>query len=32
MALGFTSEIVHSDRRDGVEHGAVHKPVRTSIA
>ena len=32
MALGFTSEIVHSDRRDGVGHGAVHKPVHTSVA
>ncbi|MEM7079954.1 MAG: cystathionine gamma-synthase family protein [Pseudomonadota bacterium] len=29
---GFTTQIVHSDRRDGVEHGAVHKPIHTSVA
>lgn len=27
---GFTTTILHSDRRDGVEHGAVHKPIHTS--
>ncbi|NDY81691.1 cystathionine gamma-synthase family protein [Orrella sp. NBD-18] len=27
---GFTTNILHSDRRDGVEHGAVHKPIHTS--
>ena len=29
---GFTSKIVHSDRLDGVEHGAMHKPVHDSVA
>ena len=28
---GFTTHIVHSDRRFGVEHGGVHKPVHTSV-
>ncbi|HTK02291.1 MAG TPA: cystathionine gamma-synthase family protein [Bordetella sp.] len=27
---GFTTTIVHSDRRDGAEHGAVHKPIHVS--
>ena len=27
---GFTTTILHSDRREGVEHGAVHKPIHTS--
>ena len=29
---GFTSKIVHHDRAAGIEHGAVHKPVHTSVA
>ena len=29
---GFTSKIVHSDRLDGVEHGAMHKPIHDSVA
>ena len=29
---GFTSKIVHSDRLDGVEHGAMHKSVHDSVA
>ena len=28
---GFTTQIVHSDRHFGVEHGGVHKPVHTSV-
>ncbi|MBO79081.1 MAG: hypothetical protein CMQ22_05885 [Gammaproteobacteria bacterium] len=32
MVKGFTSKIVHSDRLDGVEHGAMHKPVHDSVA
>lgn len=28
---GFTTDIVHSDRRFGVEHGGVHKPIHTSV-
>jgi O-acetylhomoserine (thiol)-lyase len=27
---GFTTAIVHSDRRSNVEHGAVHKPMHPS--
>ncbi len=29
--MGFTSEIIHSDRRSGVEHGSIHKPVHTAV-
>jgi O-acetylhomoserine (thiol)-lyase len=27
----FTTRIVHSDRRFGVEHGGIHKPVHSSV-
>jgi O-acetylhomoserine (thiol)-lyase len=27
---GFTTTILHSDRRDPIEHGAVHKPMHTA--
>ncbi|NGM88090.1 cystathionine gamma-synthase family protein [Parapusillimonas sp. SGNA-6] len=27
---GFTTSIVHSDRRSSVEHGAIHKPMHPS--
>lgn len=27
---GFTTTILHADRRSNVEHGAVHKPMHTS--
>ncbi|OWT67969.1 MULTISPECIES: cystathionine gamma-synthase family protein [unclassified Achromobacter] len=27
---GFTTSILHSDRRSPIEHGAVHKPMHTS--
>jgi len=27
---GFTTQILHSDRLFGTEHGAVHKPIHTS--
>ena len=27
---GLTTETVHSDRRSGVEHGALRKPIHTS--
>src|SRR3546814_17508369 len=27
---GFTTTIVHSDRRSSVEHGAIHKPMPPS--
>lgn len=28
---GFTTSILHSDRRGGVEHGSIHKPVHTAV-
>ena len=28
---GFTTQIVHADRRGSVEHGGVHKPVHNSV-
>ena len=28
---GFTSKIIHSDRRGNIEHGSIHKPVHTSV-
>jgi len=31
-AQGFTTAILHSDRRGGVEHGAVIKPLHLSVA
>ncbi len=31
MEPGFTTNIVHSDRAFGVEHGGVHKPIHTSV-
>ena len=27
---GFTTTILHGDRKLSVEHGAVHKPIHTS--
>lgn len=29
---GFTTSIVHSDRRDSVEHGSLHKPIHATVA
>jgi O-acetylhomoserine (thiol)-lyase len=29
---GFTTRILHSDRSKPIEHGALHKPLHTSIA
>ncbi|MES2208250.1 MAG: cystathionine gamma-synthase family protein [Pseudomonadota bacterium] len=31
MKQGFTTTILHSDRRQTIEHGAVHKPVHISV-
>ncbi|MDF3037046.1 MAG: cystathionine gamma-synthase family protein [Paucimonas sp.] len=28
---GFTTSVLHSDRRKPVEHGSVHKPIHTSV-
>lgn len=27
---GFTTTVIHADRRSGAEHGAIHKPIHTS--
>ena len=29
---GFTTTIVHSDRRSGIEHGSLQKPVHATVA
>lgn len=29
---GFTTTILHADRKDGIEHGSLHKPVHHSVA
>jgi O-acetylhomoserine (thiol)-lyase len=29
---GFTTTIVHSDRRNLIEHGSLHKPVHSNVA
>jgi O-acetylhomoserine (thiol)-lyase len=29
---GFTTTILHNDRRKQIEHGSLHKPVHTSVA
>jgi O-acetylhomoserine (thiol)-lyase len=29
---GFTTTILHSDRQKPIEHGALHKPIHTSVA
>src|SRR3990167_6880531 len=29
---GFTTAILHSDRSRPIEHGALHKPIHTSVA
>jgi O-acetylhomoserine (thiol)-lyase len=29
--LGFTTSILHSDRRKPIEHGSLHKPIHTSV-
>jgi O-acetylhomoserine (thiol)-lyase len=30
-ARGFTTRILHSDRSKPIEHGALHKPIHTSV-
>ncbi len=32
MSRGLTTQLLHSDRLAGVEHGATHKPIHTSAA
>jgi O-acetylhomoserine (thiol)-lyase len=29
---GFTTTVLHNDRRKSIEHGSLHKPVHTSVA
>ena len=29
--MGFTSKIVHADRRHPIEHGSIHKPIHTAV-
>ncbi|SHG50798.1 cystathionine gamma-synthase family protein [Massilia sp. CF038] len=29
---GFTTTVLHNDRRKGIEHGSLHKPLHTSVA
>jgi O-acetylhomoserine (thiol)-lyase len=29
--MGFTSDIIHLDRRGNIEHGSIHKPVHTAV-
>lgn len=29
--MGFTSRILHADRRGTIEHGSIHKPVHTAV-
>lgn len=29
---GFTTTILHSDRKKSIEHGSLHKPIHTSVA
>ena len=29
---GFTTSILHSDRKKTIEHGSLHKPIHTSVA
>ena len=32
QARGFTTPVLHSDRRGSVEHGGLHKPLHLSVA
>jgi len=32
LNYGFTTTILHNDRRKAIEHGSLHKPVHTSVA
>lgn len=32
MKTGFTTDILHSDRRSAIEHGALHKPMHAAVA
>ena len=29
---GFTSKVVHNDRRNSIEHGSLHKPIHANVA
>lgn len=30
--FGFTTTTLHADRQSSIEHGAIHKPIHTSVA
>ena len=30
--FGFTTTVLHNDRRKAIEHGSLHKPIHTSVA
>ena len=30
-SYGFTTDILHNDRRKAIEHGSLHKPIHTSV-
>ena len=30
--MGFTSKILHANRRDPIEHGSIHKPMHANVA
>jgi O-acetylhomoserine (thiol)-lyase len=32
VMAGFTTTIVHSDRRSPIEHGSLHKPIHANVA
>ena len=32
QGYGFTTTILHNDRRKTIEQGSLHKPVHTSVA
>jgi O-acetylhomoserine (thiol)-lyase len=32
IMAGFTTTIVHSDRRSAIEHGSLHKPIHANVA
>lgn len=29
--MGFSSKVLHADRRDPIEHGSIHKPIHTAV-
>jgi O-acetylhomoserine (thiol)-lyase len=31
MTFGFTTQLLHNDRQQTIEHGSIHKPVHTAV-